>query len=79
MDWYTRGHLGHSVGIYPPCEQPPFICADDETELEPHMVMCLETPLYVGGLGAFQIEDMILITPDGHEVLTQLPRDMLEL
>lgn len=79
LDWYTRGHVGHSVGMYPPGEQPPYICPNEETELEPNMVMCLETPLYVNGLGAFIIEDMILITPQGHEVLTLLPRDLVEL
>lgn len=32
-----------------------------------------------GRFGAFQIEDMFLVTPEGHEVLTVLPRDMVEL
>lgn len=79
LDWLTRGHFGHSVGIFPPIEQPPWICADEERELEPNMVMCLETPLFVSGLGAFLLEDMILITPEGHEVLSELPREMVEL
>lgn len=80
LDWYTRGHLGHSVGcLGPPIENPPFFAADDETELEANMVVCLETPLYVKGLGAFQIEDMLLITPGGYERLTDIPRDLVEL
>lgn len=79
LEWYSRGHLGHGLGMYPPEEEAPYICADDETVLEPNMVMCLETPLYVNGLGAFQIEDIFLITGGGHEILTQISRDLVEL
>jgi Xaa-Pro dipeptidase len=78
LEWYTRGHLGHTIGLAPP-EQPPFISGDEERELEPNMVICLETPLYVRRHGAYQIEDMMLITTKGYEILTELTRDMVEL
>jgi Xaa-Pro aminopeptidase len=79
FEWYARGHMGHSIGIGP-AEQKPFVKKDEETELEPNMVICLECGVYVvGRFGAFQIEDMFLITPDGHEVLTKITRDMVEL
>ena len=78
-DWYARGHMGHSVGIGS-IEQPPFVTANEETVLEPNMIICVECGAYViGQFGAFQIEDMFLVTPEGHEVLTNLPRDMVEL
>ena len=71
--------MGHSIGIGP-IEQPPYISAEEETELEPNMVICVECGAYVlGRFGAFQIEDMLLVTPGGHEVLTNLPREMIEL
>lgn len=81
FEWYARGHMGHMVGIGPGAvEQPPFVSADEETDLEPNMVMCVECGTYVAGrFGAFQIEDMILVTSDGYEQLTKLPRDMIEL
>lgn len=79
LDWYTRGHMGHSVGVAPGAEQPPFISATEERVFEPNMVICLEAPLYVEGLGGFQIEDEILITEKGYEVWNTLPRDMVEL
>ena len=79
LDWHARGHMGHMVGIGPG-EQPPWVSPNEETELEPNMVMTLEIGTYVAGrFGAFQIEDLILVTPEGYEVLTKLPRDMVEL
>jgi Xaa-Pro aminopeptidase len=43
------------------------------------MVICLESPLYVNGLGGFQVEDEIVITKNGIEVLNAFPRDMVEV
>jgi Xaa-Pro aminopeptidase len=79
LDWYRRGHMGHTIGLCPAGEQPPFISATEEGVFEPNMVICLEAPLYVGGLGGFQIEEEILITKDGYEFMRALPRDMIEI
>ena len=78
-NWYARGHMGHSVGIGR-TEQPPFITPEEQTVLEPNMVICVECGLYtLGKFGAVQIEDMFFVTPSGHELLTPLSRDMVEL
>ena len=79
LEWYTRGHMGHALGVAPGAEQPPFISPTEERVFEPGMVICLEAPLYVTGLGGFQVEDEIVITKDGIEVLNTLPRDMVEV
>ena len=82
LDWFARGHTGHMLGIGVGqgwIEQPPWVSANEETELEPNMVMTLEVGTYIDRFGAFQIEDNILITPDGYELLTKLPRDMIEI
>jgi Xaa-Pro aminopeptidase len=34
------------------------------------MILCVEVPCYIKNKGGFNIEDMILITPDGCEKLT---------
>jgi Xaa-Pro aminopeptidase len=73
---YSRGHYGHSVGVSGFTEEPPFIAAADETVLRTGMVLAIETPLYAGDLGAFQIEDLVLVTADGSEVLNELPHDL---
>ena len=82
IDWFARGHTGHMVGIgIGPghIEQPPFISAGENLELEPNMVLTLEIGTYINGIAAIQIEDEILVTPAGCEVLTNLPRDLIEL
>jgi Xaa-Pro aminopeptidase len=40
------------------------------------MVLSLEMPYYVYGVGAFQLESMVLVTTDGHELFDQLPFDL---
>lgn len=67
---YQRGHLGHSISFGPSTFEPPFINATDHTLLEPGMILCVEVPFYASDLGGMNIEDMVLITETGHEVLT---------
>ncbi|MBN1314944.1 MAG: aminopeptidase P family protein [Anaerolineales bacterium] len=75
----SRGHFGHSVGLDPKIEEPPFISAIEERNLAPGMVLALETPFYGAGLGVFQLEDLFLIASDGCEALNKLPRDLIQL
>lgn len=79
LEWFARGNVGHMLGIGSPIEQPPRASADEETEFEPNMVVTIEVGTYVIGFAAFNIEDVILVTREGHEVFTKLPRDMIEL
>jgi Xaa-Pro aminopeptidase len=59
-------------------EMPPFIAPKETRPLEPGMVMALETPLYMRGLGGFQIEECFIVTETGYDVMTSLPRDFLQ-
>lgn len=70
---YSRGHLGHSLGLTQNFEEPPFIAADEPRPMVPGMVLSLELPYYLYGVGAFQLERMILITESGHEAIDRLP------
>lgn len=72
---YSRGHFGHSVGMDDQVEEPPFI-GPNESVLEAGMVICLEVPFYPADVGGFNIEDVILVTEDGYETLTNRPRDL---
>lgn len=76
---YNRGHLGHSDGVFLALEEHPFI-SDAATEIFlPGMVMSVETPYYGYGIGSIMIEDMLLITDDGYELLSHLPRTLISL
>jgi Xaa-Pro aminopeptidase len=72
---YSRGHLGHSVGLAHNYEEPPFIAANEARPLAPGMVLSVELPYSLLGVGSFQLERMVVI---GHadrprEVLDRLP------
>lgn len=71
---YQRHHLGHGNGIEG--YDLPLISPDNERELEPGMVFCVETPYYEPGFGGLQIEDIVEITSSGYQRLTKLERKL---
>ena len=79
FETYGRGHFGHGVGASIWSEEWPFIAAGSDAVLEPGMVLAFETPWYIEGLGGFIIEDQVLITATGCEVMAPSPREMIFL
>lgn len=67
---YERGHLGHSISIGPATCEDPIISSTNTRPLEAGMILCVEVPFYIKEVGGFNIEDMVLVTETGHEVLT---------
>lgn len=76
---YTRGHVGHSLGLGRIVEEPPFLGARAKRCFEPGMMFSVETPYYAYGLGAFQCEDVVIIEDSGHHNLCKLSRDLVTL
>ena len=67
------GHgLGHSLGLE--VHESPSFSASCKTVLEPGMVLTVEPGIYLPGRLGIRIEDVILVTRDGCEVLSQTPR-----
>ena len=67
---YRRGHQGHSISMGPATAEAPYINASETRPLEAGMILAMEVPCYIDGVNGFNIEDMVLITEDGREVLT---------
>ncbi|MBN9025138.1 MAG: aminopeptidase P family protein [Rhizobiales bacterium] len=76
---YRRGHYGHSIGASVGSEEWPFFAADSDVVLEPGMTLAFETPFYGKGIGALTIEDSLLVTETGIEILNDLPRHLVRL
>ena len=72
------GHgLGHSVGLE--IHEPPYANARSEEIVGEGMLMTVEPGIYVDGFGGVRIEDLVAVTADGHENLTNSPKELTEI
>lgn len=73
---YKRGMMGHSVGIE--VEEYPFIEPGEKRTFQPGMVFAVETPFYWKGLSGFNMEQNVIVTETGTEVLSEsLPFELI--
>lgn len=70
---YFLHSVGHGIGLQ--VHEGPGLRPGAETRLEPGMVVTIEPGIYLPGRGGIRIEDDAVITPDGCQVLTHVPRD----
>jgi Xaa-Pro aminopeptidase len=70
------GHgLGHGVGMEVH-ERPRLSRSNGDTPLRAGNVVTAEPGVYLPGRMGVRIEDLLVVTDDGHEVLTGLTRDL---
>ena len=68
---------GHGLGLE--IHEPPRLGRKDETILVPGMAITIEPGAYVEGQGGIRIEDTVLVTATGCEILTPTPKEFLSI
>ncbi len=73
-EFFTH-RLGHGMGIE--CHEPPYLNGSNEEALRPGMCFTIEPGVYVPGEFGIRIEDDVLVTGAGCEVISgDLPTDV---
>ena len=69
------GHgLGHGIGL--DIHENPRMSFLSDMVLKPGMIVTVEPGIYLPGFGGVRIEDDVLVTKDGREVLSLVPKQL---
>ena len=74
---YGIEYIGHGIGLE--VDEPPLITPNSTQILEPGMVIAIEPKLIIPGWGGVDLEDTVVITSQGNELLSQTRRDLIEI
>jgi Xaa-Pro aminopeptidase len=66
--------IGHGIGLHTSFEWPDL--SSEQAPLEPGVTICIEPSIAVDGAGVMKLEDDVLITESGCELLTESERSL---
>lgn len=73
---YSLGHsTGHGVGLE--IHEAPFINVNNDDVLEESMVITIEPGIYISNRFGIRIEDLVLVTKDGYEILSNIDKELI--
>ncbi|MEO1525834.1 MAG: Xaa-Pro peptidase family protein [Planctomycetota bacterium] len=72
-DYFIHG-LGHGVGLR--IHESPRLSSVSDDVLQPGMVITVEPGVYFAGEFGIRLEDDVLVTESGHEVLSDFPKGL---
>ena len=75
----SRGGRDHHVpacGLGLEIHEPPRIGRREKTQLQAGMTITIEPGVYLPGFGGIRIEDTVLVTGRGCEILTPTDKDL---
>jgi Xaa-Pro aminopeptidase len=74
---YFTHSIGHGIGLQ--IHEAPLMRPASEIVLQAGMVVTVEPGVYIPSWGGVRIEDDVLVTPDGPEILTRVPKDLASM
>jgi Xaa-Pro aminopeptidase len=77
LDRYFTHSTGHGVGLE--IHEPPRLGKKQSELIEPGMVITIEPGIYIPGKGGIRIEDMVVVTDRGCQVLTPVTKELIEI
>ncbi len=74
LDKYFDHATGHGIGLQ--VHEGPRVSLASKDILKEGMVITVEPGVYLRGFGGFRVEDMVLVTKGGCEILTKSPKEL---
>jgi Xaa-Pro aminopeptidase len=75
LGWAYGHGMGHGVGLE--VHEAPVLNPESKDVLQPGNAVTVEPGIYLPGEGGMRIEDLVLVTSDGCERLTQYSKELL--